>query len=128
MSQRNQPYQTNAADPRQIRAAGRAEQKREQEFIAAIKAVLGTYDGRRVLGELLDRSGLYRTSWDPSAKIHFNEGRRNFGLDLLAQVQEASEDLYLEMEKEMRAFKRALEQGPAAVRVASAEGERNHDS
>lgn len=124
---RNQPYQTNAADPRQIRAAGRAEEKRETEFLAALKAVLETVDGRRVLAELLDRAGLYKTSWDPSAKIHFNEGRRNFGLDLLAQIQDASEPLYLEMEREMRAFKRSLEQGPAAVRTAAA-GERNHDS
>jgi hypothetical protein len=116
------PYQTNAADARQVRAASRAEEKREEQFRGSLKAVLSTPEGRRVLGELLDRAGLYRTSWDPSARIHFNEGRRNFGLELLAQIQEASEELYLDMEREMRAFKRSLEQGPAAARTAAAGG------
>lgn len=116
---RNQPYQSNAADPRQVRASARAEEKRAEQFRGSLKVTLSTPEGRRVIGELLDRAGLYKTSWDPSARIHFNEGRRNFGLELLAEVQDASEDLYLEMEREMRAMKRSLEQGPAAARAAS---------
>lgn len=118
-------YVRNAADRKQTAAAERAERKRDLEFSESLGAVLRTKEGRRVLGELLDRAGLYRTSWDPSAKIHFNEGRRNFGLELLANIQDASEELYLVMEREMRAFKRSLEQGPAAVQAnqVATEGE-----
>jgi hypothetical protein len=120
----SRPYQTNASDPRQVRASARAEEKREAAYIGSLKAVLATPEGRRVLAELLDRAGLYKTSWDPSARIHFNEGRRNFGLELLANIQDADEALYLEMEREMRVFKRSLEQGPAAARAVS-EGEKH---
>lgn len=123
MARTDQPYVRNAADKRQVAAAKRAEDKRDEQYRASLVAVLRTFEGRRVIGELLDRAGLYRTSWDPSAKIHFNEGRRNFGLELLATVQDASEELYLEMEREMRAFKRSLEQGPAAVQVSQSGGE-----
>jgi hypothetical protein len=116
--------QRNAADPKQVRFAERKEKERGERYRAALKAVMATVAGRHLLAELLERSGLWRTSWDPSARIHFNEGRRNFGLELLADVQESDEEAYLLMERERRAWLRGEALEAAAVQTAAAtEGE-----
>lgn len=113
----------NAADPAQVRFAARKERQRTERFTSAMKAVLGTAEGRLVVGELLERSGLWRTSWDPSAKIHFNEGRRNFGLELLAEVQTIDEEAYVLMERERRAWRRSEAAETAANQTPPAGGQ-----
>lgn len=112
----------NAADPAQVRYAARKERQRAERFSRAMKVVLSSAEGRLVIGELLERSGLWRTSWDPSAKIHFNEGRRNFGLELLAEVQTTDEEAYLLMERERRAWHRSEAAETAASQTPSAAG------
>ena len=109
------PYQRNAADPQQVRFAERKERQKAQRYANGLRAVMSSPEGRLVMGELLERSGLWRTSWDPSARIHFNEGRRNFGLELLADIQNVDEEAYLLMERERRAL----------IRRESAEAEAN---
>ncbi len=116
------PYVRNAADPKQVRFADRKERDRAARFSDGLRAVLATREGRLVLGELLERSGLWRTSWDPSARIHFNEGRRYFGLELLADVQNADEEAYLLMERERRAFLRSESAEAAAIQTPSTSG------
>ena len=51
--------------------------------------------GRRIVWRLLERTGMYRTSFtgDASATF-FNEGQRNIGLFLSANVQAAAPALY----------------------------------
>jgi len=113
-------YVRNAANPRQVKWAERREQERAESFLASLAVVLGTVEGRRVFGELLERAGLYRTSYDNSGSAtYFNEGRRNFGLEMQASLIQAGEDLYEQMEREMRAYRRSLEREAAAVQQAS---------
>jgi len=123
-------WQRNAANPRQRDWAERREREREEGFISSLRAVMMTPEGRRTFGELLDRAGLWRTSYDASGSAtYFNEGKRNFGLEIRDYLETASEDLYLEMEREMRAVRRSLEREAAAVQQQSTpadetEGER----
>lgn len=81
---------------------------------------MATPEGRRVFGELLEMAGLWRTSYDNSGSAtYFNEGRRNFGLEIKAMLEDAGEDLYLEMEREMRHLRRSLDNEALAVQQAS---------
>lgn len=125
MSRSQQAFVKNAASKQQVAAAARAEEKRDEQLRASLLAIMRTKEGRRVMAELLERAGLYRSSFDTSGSVtYFNEGRRNFGLEIQALLADVSEPFYLAMETEMRAFKRQLAQGPAAVQTqAATEGE-----
>jgi hypothetical protein len=75
------------------------EKERDQ---ADFREVMSTEAGRRVIHRLLERAGLYRLSYD-SGKTNetmFNEGGRNQGLMLLADVTMFTPGSYALMIKE----------------------------
>jgi len=112
----------NAADPVQVRYAARKEKQAAALFADALETVLRTPAGRIVLAGLLTRAGLDRTSFDLSGPVmSFQEGRRNFGLELKAEIIGASEDLYELMEREARARQRSDEREAAAFQIPAAE-------
>lgn len=56
-----------------------------------LKWLMANVQGRRIVGRLLDRAGVYRSSFNHSGSVMaHNEGRRDMGLFLLAEVSEAS--------------------------------------
>lgn len=112
----------NAADPRQVQHAGRAERRREEELQQALRAVMGTLPGRLVMWRLLERAGIYRSVWDASARIHYNAGRQDYGHELLSLLIEADEELYLTMEREMRSRARTEARCAAAVQQGGSNG------
>lgn len=111
------PLQTNAADPGQVRHAGRKEKQRSARRVAALRAVMNTPEGRLVMWDLLERAGVFRSVWHPSALIHYNAGRQDFGHELLALLAEADEEAYLTMEREMRTLARRDSNEAEAVRT-----------
>lgn len=93
----------NAADPEQVEKAGRRVNRRERVRLEHYGAVMRTPAGRAVMWDLLERAGLYETSFDREALIMARrEGRRGLGLELLAQLIELEPALYLVMEQEAR--------------------------
>lgn len=93
----------NAADPRQVKDAGRRERRRTRDFDNALRAVLDTPDGRLVLWQLLSMAGIYRSCYDNSgSRTYWNVGRQDYGHELLAHIIEASPQLYALMEREAR--------------------------
>lgn len=65
-----------------------------------LKTVMSTVQGRRFVMALLDRTGLFRTSFTGNASTYFNEGRRDVGLRLLADINEQCPELYLTAQQE----------------------------
>jgi hypothetical protein len=122
MARRN--LQRNAANEKQVRYADRKTTEREARFHDSLAAVLETREGRIVIWELLTRAGIYRSIWDPSARIHYNAGRQDYGHELLEAAIEAHEDGYLLMEREQRAWARADDKEAAAVQTPAAEDDR----
>lgn len=110
----------NAADPHQVRYAERKAKRQEEVFLGSLRQTMSTAEGRLVMWELLERAGIYRSIWDPSAKIHYNAGRQDFGHELLVLLLEAGEDFYLLMETEARRRDRADAREAAAVQTPAA--------
>lgn len=92
----------NAADPAQVKNAENKILRGRERELRDVADLLATVPGRRFIWRYLGECGVFRTSWEPSAKIHFNEGMRNIGLMLLADVNEADPDGYLKMLKESK--------------------------
>jgi len=113
----------NAADPRQVRFAQRKEREAAELERAALQAVMKTPEGRLVMWSLLERAGIFRSVWHPSAAIHYNSGRQDFGHELMAQLVDLDEDLYQLMEREARARTRARNRETDAAHTPRAEQE-----
>lgn len=118
----DRPWVKNAADPEQVKAAGRRERRKGEQFNGALRQVMATIEGRLVMWALLERAGIYRSVWDPSARIHYNAGRQDFGHELLALLLEADERTYLLMEQEARARARGDDREAAAYQGGVSNG------
>jgi hypothetical protein len=60
--------------------------------------------GRKIVSDLMDWTGVYRSSFSTNgSEMSFNEGQRNVGLRILAQVQAASPDGFLKLIEERNA-------------------------
>lgn len=99
--------------------AGQGKRANERERLDAeqrandVTEVMGTEAGRRFVWRLLGDCGLYRSSYHPSALIHFNEGQRSIGLQLLSEITSTCPAQYLVMQGEaiaeqQRAAQRAM--------------------
>lgn len=97
----------NAADPEQLKRAGRTEKDRENRFLSALANSLVYPEVRYMLAELLERAGLDRPSFDHSGSIMaYNEGRRSVALELRALLEIANADAVELLESEHRARRR----------------------
>jgi hypothetical protein len=85
----------NIIDPYDI--AGQADAAEDAQALAAIArrkelldlaAVLDTPGGRRFAHRLLGETGLFKTSMTGNSHTFFNEGKRQIGLWLLAEITE----------------------------------------
>lgn len=66
--------------------------------VADLKWLAGNVQGRRIVWRLLDRAGIYRSSFNHSGSLMaFTEGKRDMGLFLLAEVSEASPGGFLKL-------------------------------
>ena len=58
--------------------------------------------GRRFMWRMLEVTGVYRTSFTGNSTTFFNEGMRNVGLQLIANIHEFAPDAYPMMLDEQR--------------------------
>lgn len=93
----------NAADPKQVKAAGRKEKQARERELADLIAVLQTEPGRRFVWRVLGYCKLFTDVWDPSNRIHFNAGLQHVGNWLTAEVTAADEEAFFLMMRESQA-------------------------
>lgn len=76
--------------------------ERREEEINDLRAVLSSVSGRRFIWRLLERGGVFRSSFNTESDSYtaFNEGRRNLGLLVLNDILEADLDAFTLMQRE----------------------------
>jgi hypothetical protein len=117
----------NAADPVQVRAAARLEQRQGERYVAALRAVLSTPEGRTVLWTITRQAGVRSSVFDHSGSVtYFNAGRQNFGFELEAACESVDNgDLWMQAREEARAAaQRAAVESEAARTPSATETER----
>lgn len=98
-----EPFVRNAADENQVKGADRKQKSARDRELNEVCSILETVQGRRYLWRLLERCGVYKTSFDTNgSRVYFNEGQRNIGLSILAEVNDANPNAYVTMMKEAK--------------------------
>ncbi len=99
---KNEAFVKNASDPKQVEAGELKEEEKEALETRDLLTVLGTPEGRRVLWGILERCGVYKTSFTGNSETFFNEGKRSIGLELISKIGTASDDALFTMMKEAK--------------------------
>lgn len=89
-----------AAQEREAEAERQQAETRRKQEVEDFKWLTNHAPGRRILWRVLERAGVFRTSFDGTSRTYFNEGRRDLGLFLLAELHEIAPDAYPKMLKE----------------------------
>jgi hypothetical protein len=71
------------------------------------KWLMGNKRGRRIVWRLLERTGVYRSSFTGNSETFFREGMRNVGLMLLDQIHTITPDQFAVMLKEQKDVRNA---------------------
>lgn len=124
------PAVRNAANPREVRAAQLLEERREDRYQGALKAVMQTEAGRVVMAHLIRRAGVMRSIWDQSSAVHYNAGQQDFGHHIVADLVVLEEGtLYQRMEREAwdwnRREQREINATHTSGRARTQEGDEN---
>lgn len=99
----SKPYVRNAANPEQVKNAEMLERHRVDSEIRDMAVVLNSPEGRRLVWRYLEFCSVFKSTFNHSGSISaFNEGMRNVGLKLMAELNEASPEAYLIMLKESK--------------------------
>lgn len=99
----NAPLVKNAADSKQVRHAGRKERDRADRERADVRAVLATPHGKRFIWRLLCHSQMFASIWHPSALIHANAGRHDFGHFIWMICEDADQESVFTMMRDAKA-------------------------
>jgi hypothetical protein len=95
------PLNTNAADESQVKEATAKEVRAHERELNDVRAILGTKEGRRLYWRYLGFCKVFSSTFNHSGSVTaYQEGMRNVGLALLADVHEADPSAYLLMLKE----------------------------
>lgn len=79
-----------ARQQRSAREAASLRRQTRQQELKNLRAVLALPEGRALVRALLERTGVFRSSWAVDAlDMAFREGARNVGLQLIADLNEA---------------------------------------
>lgn len=94
---------TSTADPTDTLDADAKAQLQRKREIEDFKWLVGHKQGRRLLWRLLSMTGVFTSSMTGNSQTFFNEGRRDIGLQLMAEVNEHSLEAFVQMMKEAKA-------------------------
>lgn len=97
---------SNASDEGKVKKASKSQKETRELELNDFKVVLGTEPGRRVVWRLLERCGIYRSSFTGNSQTFMLEGERNIGLFLLSEIEEADQDAMFRMMKEAKTGKK----------------------
>jgi len=91
------------ANDRKAEAEGLEQSVQRRQEVEDLKWLMGHKQGRRFVWRLLEKAGVYRTSFTGNSETFFREGMRNIGLFVLSEVMEVTPEQFAMMLKEQQA-------------------------
>lgn len=84
------------------KAVSPEQQRLQDRYLQDFEKVLQTVHGRRVIWKILSDCGMFRTSMTGNSYVYFNEGRRDIGLRIFADIPPK---VFMQMQNEYRSEK-----------------------
>ena len=94
----------DTSNPEQVRTEEEMFALRQQVELGMLQDVLATFEGRRVIYNILAKAGIYDDAPEDPVQSDRFLGMRRLGLIVLDEVLTARSDVYILMQKEGRAF------------------------
>jgi hypothetical protein len=88
------------AHARDADAQGLTQSVHRKQELDDIRWLMGHKQGRRFVTRLLDKAGVYRTSFTGNSETFFREGMRNLGLFVLGEVMDVTPENFAKMLEE----------------------------
>lgn len=95
--------QNTAASPEEVAEAEALSRARHEADLEDVRRVMATAEGRRVVWRWLAAARVFGKCYTGSSGTFYREGRREYGLQLFAEVLEACPGLYAQAVDEIRA-------------------------
>ena len=96
-----EPAPFDAGNQHHVERREKAARKARRQRDEALRWLMADNRGRRFVWRLLGKAGIFRTSMAASPELTaFNEGRRDLGLGLLADVMRLCPERYAQMQAE----------------------------
>ena len=90
----------NAADENALRQSATREMDRRRQEQNDLRDVMSRPEGRRVMWRVLVSAGIYTDCFTGDNTTFFNEGRRSIGLQLMAELEAAAKEHFIDMWRE----------------------------
>lgn len=118
----------NAADPKQVKNAGRKERDRRGRELADLRQVLTTIEGRRTLWRIMAWTNYLENPTHARGDMtHQNIGRADAGRFILSEIMESNDDAFFLMMQEARARERSDKVEAEALHTRSAESQQQEE-
>jgi hypothetical protein len=99
----DKPFVKNAADPKQVKAAGKKVEQHRFKELNDIRVVMNTREGRDMVWKLLKHCSLMASTYDKNnSDQSYKNGKRDVAHYLVSEIIEADEELYFKMIKERK--------------------------
>ena len=102
---------SNFKDPTDIRGQERLAEADEAKAALRRRTEVGDFvwlmsdkRGRRFVWRLLDKAGVFRSTFTGNSETFFRERLRNMGLFVLSEVHELTPDAFTQMLKEQKSY------------------------
>ena len=94
------PDRFDAGDETSVGERSTKAKTAERDRMAGLGDIMATKQGRNWMWWLLAQCGVFQTSFTGNSTTFFNEGKRQVGLVVMADIQRDYADQYLTMTKE----------------------------
>ncbi|MFM0151439.1 Bbp19 family protein [Paraburkholderia sediminicola] len=92
----------NAGDANQVAERKSKAQRIDERRRNGLRQIMASSDGRAWMWALLGDCGIFRSCFTGNSQTFFNEGKREVGLPIMAELTEHFPDEYLVMAKEAK--------------------------
>lgn len=87
----------NVADEDQIQKSKKKERRKDQQEIEDVKEILRTKPGRRFMWRYMALCNVFSSLRGPLPDLHYQEGFRQVGLNIMGDIIEANPNALIEM-------------------------------
>lgn len=89
-------------DEDKVKRRGSLDNLARRRELADVAFILSTAEGRRFYWRFISRCGVFKSSMTGNNTTFYNEGERNIGLIMMADMNEADPTAYLKMMTESK--------------------------